>query len=175
MATTPSNVITTTLVISFTDPAQAAAANAFLSAEVDSRVDGLNLGVTNFLIGDSPGFLVYKSPNVTLKQPECTSGSANSAGSFNVEQTEIITFAKTNVATLSKPAVGNSVAWTLIGGQSATLTVNGNIVTASAPILAVYQAKYQAAAIGYRLAGVTAVGGIPETAVIVWLEGTVAQ
>ena len=168
---TATGTITTTLVITFTDPAAAAAQNLFLSAEVDGRPDGLNKGITSFLLGDSPAFLVFKSAGLTTTM-EATSGSIGGAGGgIQVKQVENITFIKTNTANLSKPAMGNSVTWIHVGGDSGALTVNGALVTTPNPILAVYQATYYASADGYRLSGVGAVAGVVEVSSVIFIEG----
>ena len=167
--------ITTTLVISFADPAAAAEENMFLSAEIDGRPDGLNKGITSFLIGDAPYFLVFRSAGLLLKPIQCTMGSANSAGSgILVKQVENITFTKTKEANLSKPPMG-VVTWIKVGSgdgpSTPTLVAGTTLCTTPNPCLAVYQATYYAAAEAYRLSGVSGVTGVAEVAVVVFIEG----
>jgi hypothetical protein len=163
--------ITTTLVISFADPAQAAAKDYHLSAEIDSRTDGFNKGVTSFLIGDSPVYLLYKSPQVSISQMTTAGSVSLMSSGVMIKMVETITFAKTREASISKPASG-SVTWLKVGGDSGNFTVSGTKVTTTVPILSVYQATYYASADAYKLSGVSAVPGVPNVSVIVFIEGT---
>jgi hypothetical protein len=161
--------VTTSLVVSFTDPNQSK--NYHLSAEIDGRPTGLNKGITSFVIGDSPVYLVYKSSAVTISQRTTAGGISGAGGGIVIPIVETVTFVKSNTANLSKPPSG-SVSWRHIGGETATLTVSETNVKASKPILAVYQATYNAVATAYRLSGVSAIVGVPNVTVIVFIEGT---
>lgn len=161
--------VTTSIVVSFADPNQSKSYH--LSAEIDARPDGLNRGITSFVIGDSPIYLVYKSSAVTITQTTTAGGISGAGSGIVVPVVETVTFVKSNTASLSKPPSG-AVSWRHIGGDVATLRVSETTVTASSPILSVYQATYNAVASAYRLSGVSAINGVPNVTVIVFIEGT---
>lgn len=162
-------VITTSLVIQFDDPTQGAS-GAHLSAEIDSRPDGLNLGVTQFIKWlDDPGFLVYKTPNVATTFTT-TAGSVNAVRVDAIAVTDYLSFAKSREASLSKPPTG-AVSFTPIGsGGTASFTVNGTRVIANNVITAVYKAEYTTTGYGYRLEG-----GNGVDIVLILIEGTVSE
>jgi hypothetical protein len=116
----------TTIVVQFgTDTSADAAANAHLSAEIDSREDGLNGGNTRFAPGDTAYFLVYKSDNVTLSSPISSAGTVSFNGTTSVPKEEEVVFAGTNEARLRVPAAGglSNVKW--LGNTLGNLSVNG--------------------------------------------------
>jgi hypothetical protein len=115
-------------------------------------------------------YLVYKSSEVSITQ-ETTAGSVSPFGSASIEIVDTVTFTKSKQASLSKPPA-SGVTWKHVGGQSASLSVKGTTVTAGSPILAVYQATYMTTGLAYRLSGVSAVTGVPNVSVIVYIEGT---
>lgn len=159
------NSITTSLVVSFGDPDDAL--EGHLSAEIDARPEGFNKGVTSFIPGDSPAYLVYKTPNVVITQI-ATAGSISSIGSVQVEVSEIVTFAKTREGSLSKPPLGG-VSWTPYGGSGYTPSVSGTKLTVPEPIIAVYKAVFTTLALAYRIVGV----GVPS--VLIFIEGTITS
>ena len=167
-----SRKITATLVVSFTDPDVASEANASLSAEIDSREDGLNGGDTQFLTTDfdGAGYLVFASPGVSYTQ-QASSGTPSGAGPQSVEVVETITFTKTKEASLSKTPSGG-VTWIHIGGDNVTPNVNGNKLTLATPAFSVLQATYHAAADGYRIQPPNAIPGVKDLAVVIFIEGT---
>jgi len=75
-----------------------------LSAELDSRTDGLNNGLTSFNPGDTAYILVYKTPNVTITEATVSAGSIADAGTAVVELEEDVFFEDSNTASLNKPA-----------------------------------------------------------------------
>lgn len=162
--------ITTTLVIQFTDPA-AAGAGYQLSAEIDSRPDGLNKGVTSFIFGDSPGFLVYYSSGVSISNMQSSAGGISSAGTSQVEVVEFVTFANTREASLSKPPSGG-VSFVSMGGSAGAPSVSGSTCTLSSPAVAVFQATYFTTGHGHRLTGVSKPAGVSELPVVIYIEGT---
>jgi len=159
--------ITTTLVISFADPS--ASADYHLSAEIDSRPTGFNKGVTSFIFGDSPAFLVYYSSGVSITL-ESSTGNVSPCGTAQVEVVEFLQFANTREASLGKPPSGGVTFESMGGGGSPT--VIGTKVFLSTPDVAVIKATYYSTAHGYRLSGVSQPGGITELPVLVYIEGT---
>lgn len=164
------NQITTSIVVSF-GLAGDGSGGAHLSAEIDGRDDGLNDGITNFIFGDSPVYLVYKTPNVTYTQ-RSTQGSLGGRGSTIVEVEDIVTFAEVREGSLSKPPAGG-VNWTNLGGDSASFTVTGTSVVADRPIFAVYRATYNTVADAYAISGVSQVAGLPNISVLVLIKGVI--
>ena len=158
--------ITTTLVISFADPSSG---EYHLSAEVDGRPTGYNKGVTSFIFGDSPVFLVYYSPGVSITL-ESSTGSVSGVGTTSVDVVEFIQFANVREASLSKPPSGG-VSFTSMGGGGSP-TVSGMKVYLSQPEVAVFRAVYTTTGHAYRLSGVSQPNGITELPVLIYIEGT---
>lgn len=163
--------VTTSIVVQFLDRT-GGETGAHLSAEVDSREDGLNSGITQFYAGDSPAFLVYKSSDVTIGSMETTSGVIVPAGSGEISIEEIITFTKTAESNVSKPPISAPVL-TLLSGSAPGLSSIGSKVFTSAPCLAVVRAVYNASFTAYRLTQVPeTLGGSKEFPVIIFISGT---
>jgi len=152
-----SGKITTSLVVQFNDPEGGGGEGRYLSAEIDGREDGLNQGDTNFVLGSSPGFLVFKSSGLTYSMKQ-TDGSIANEGSVSVEVTETVTFADSNEASLQKPPSG-AVTWVALGaGGGGNFLVEGTKVTVAggAKIFGIYEATYRTTADAYRLTSATA-------------------
>lgn len=165
--------ITTTLVVNFRG---GDASDGVLRAEIDGRADGLNLGQTRFGAGSSPGFLIYKSSNVTLTSITPSTGSISNEGSFDVEQEETLNFAKDQQASVQRPiknGVLTSFKW--LGTDLGTPVVNDE-TTISVPSVGVGVLKitYDSIAIGRRLNGVAVpLNGETEFPVLILIEGQV--
>lgn len=160
-------VVTASLVVQFgdTDSEQYT-----LQAEVDARDDGFNKGVTQFLPGDSPAFLVYKSPELTLSFEQST-GNRSSLGSVTIPQEEFLVFANENTAQLSKPPEGSVTLKRLAGVSGAVL--NRQEVRIPEKGVAVYKATYNARAYAYRMTGIpTSLQGETSFPVVVVIIGT---
>lgn len=174
--------VSTSIVISFKSQEAADAANAILTAELDTRDDGYNAGRSSFLFGDQPVYLIYKTSNVTFDQ-YTTAGSTQYVGNVTIEVDEVITFLREQEASISKPP-STAVTFTLIGGDgmdTANLTVSGTRVTYSpddpeaTPPLAVVRATYNTTALAYRLIGVTdpQIDGLEDYPVVIYILGDV--
>lgn len=168
--------ITTNLVIRFQTTDSSAAENAVLSAELDTRDDGLNEGRSQFLYGDTPAYLIYRTDNVTYTQ-ESTAGSVQYIETGSIEVIETISFVGETEARLSKPPLGG-VAFTLVAGRDvdvSTLTVVGTRVTNPVEALAVVKAQYMTRYEAYRLIGVTdpMVPDLEDYEVIIYILGTI--
>lgn len=143
-------VVTTNLIVQFGSPEDA---QFFLQAEIDGRDDGLNGGRTQFLPGDQPWFLVYRSPVLDLTF-EASSGNVFRGGSELIEQSEFITFARTTEASLSKLPEGAVTFTKLAGTGPSSPTVIDEKLTVPDPIVAVYKAVYNARADNCQLRNV---------------------
>lgn len=163
--------VTASIVVNF----KAAGSNAagILSAEVDGREDGLNLGKTSFVPGDSVGVLVYKGDDVKIDAVSSSAGSISSLGTEVVTITELVQFANVNTASLSKPVHSiTSTKWLGRNGGSVSLTDQVNIKVAN-PVVAVLKITYTSLARGYRLSGVPhPLSGETEYDVLVYFEGS---
>lgn len=149
-----SNVVSTSLVVSFTQ-ASGAGTGGSLTAEIDSRPDGLNNGVTQFLPGDSPAFLVHKSEGVSIDEMLASEGTIESLGPITMTIEEDVMFTKSNQGRLNKPASGGITVMRQTPGSPAIQTLGQNLVTTSdnSVVLAVYHVRYSSQADAYRLVG----------------------
>ncbi len=160
------NVITTSIVVEFTDPE----GSGILKVEIDDRPaseGGLNNGETSFPPGSSPGLLLYRSNNVGTLTQQTSEGQLAGAGTFLVQKQEFITFAGVAEAELSYPAAGGVNILRSMGVGGATLSGQTKMVLPS-PGVGVIEVRYMAQAIGYRLVG--AGSGMP---VVVFFQGAV--
>ena len=97
------------IVVSFGNQSAAAtAANAHLSAQIDSRPTGLNGGNTSFNPGDTCWILIFMSDNVALDGDPVLSAGTLGGGQLvtGISITEQLTFANVNTASLSVPSTG---------------------------------------------------------------------
>ena len=162
--------ITTSLIVQFGTPDGGGTDASTLTAELDAREDGLNAGNTNFLPGDSPGFLVFASPGVSYTF-QTSSGSITPAGTGTIPVEEILTFPLSREQSLRYYPVGG-VALTLLAGSGPGLASSGPSVTLAANSVAVVRASYQAAYSSFRLTGVPlALGGLTSFPVVVMVIG----
>lgn len=106
-----------------------------LSAEIDDRDDGYNLGDTDFDPGDTAYFLVYKYSGLTLLAPIASAGSVayrddkgNANVTVNITKTEYLTYANEDSASLSVPAKSiTSRTW--LGANLGTTSLQADEVT----------------------------------------------
>ena len=165
--------VTASIVVNF----KAAGSNAagILSAEVDGREDGLNLGKTSFVPGDSVGVLVYKGDDVKVDAVSSSAGSISYLGTQLVTITELVQFANVNTASVNKPIASiNSTKWLGNDGGNVSLTDQVNLKIAN-PVVGVLKITYTSIARGYRLSGVPhPLSGETEYDVLVYVEGSFA-
>ena len=146
---------TTSIVVSFgSQSAAATAANAHLSAQIDSRPSGLNGGNTSFNPGDTAWFLIFMSDNVQLDGAPVASAGTIGGGQLvsGINIVEQLTFANTNVANLSVPATSiASNKW--LGNNLGALSLTGNKseVTASQTGVGVCKIDFLANALAYSI------------------------
>ena len=167
----------TTIVVQFGSPQRdGQSAAAHLSAEIDSRPDGLNGGKTSFLPGDRVGILVFKTPNVAVSAIECSSGSISTGGNVTVTRSEELTFANSDTANLSVPASGAlSTRW--MGRSLGTLSVAGDeptAVRASSRGIGVARVSFPAQADSYWLNSPATIDGLTDFSIVVVIVGEVS-
>lgn len=168
------NIVTTTLVVDFSSQS---GAGSILVAEIDdypSSEGGLNAGKTSFSSGDSPGYLVYYSSDVTIIEHLTSLGLIQNLGSRVVTITETLQFPKTKEASLSKPALAMpSLTWygnSLSGGVLGPLGTSISFITEG---VAVCKAVYQATANQFRLVNIPAtIEGSSEFEALIYIAGT---
>jgi len=161
--------VTTSLVVRFS-PSSAGSAGR-LTAEIDSRPDGLNKGKTSFAPGDSVGFLVYAGEGVSITAVVPTLGTVGNVGAQSVAIEEFVQFANVAEASLRAPASGG-VAAQWVGRDGGNFSIVNGIVTLDEPGIGMLHASYSATAQGYVLSGIPAeVAGLTEFEVLVYIEG----
>lgn len=165
-----------TITVKFTNAAAAAAANAHLSAEVDSRPAGLNAGKTTFIPGTSAYMLIYKSPNVALVAGEASAGSFSYGGTAVVQQSEELQFLDVATATLKVPREGDIVSYQWIGRDLGTpsVGVDGKTITVPTAGVAVLKIVYDAIATIGALTAPESVNGEVDFSVLVLIKGEVS-
>jgi hypothetical protein len=156
--------VVTTLVVQFQS------ATAGLSAEIDSRPTGLNLGNTSFVPGDLAYFLVYPTGGATITQVLSSVGSVSSAGSVTIEVEETLTFANTNKANLSKQYVSGAT-YTWYGNNLGAVTFKGTQVIAATSGVGVLSVKYNTTAYAYAINSPTLVNGKTSFQILVVIIG----
>ena len=117
-----------TIRVQFGNP-DGSGSDGHLSAEVDTRPDGLNGGRSSFSPGETAYILVYKSDNVSITDTICSAGSLSAQGSAVVTVTEELMFEDADTATLGKPA-RSAIAQSVWYGRSlGGLTLQSDKVT----------------------------------------------
>jgi len=157
--------------------------SGILSAEVDSREDGLNDGNTSFIPGvDDPVILLFKSAGVVIDEMTTSIGTLTPTTSGEpYEVDEFVQFNNTRSSSLSYP---NSQPSNPSSPGSGSFTyewygVNGGVVTdtetqINIPLKAVaaLRMKYVSAYTAYRLTNVPAeINGETEFPVIIYIAG----
>lgn len=170
--------ITTSITVSFgNSEGSDGESNGHLSAEVDSRENGMNKGKTSFEAGDTVGFLVFKSSNVTYSSPKSSAGSIGGGGGGAVERTEEITFAGTDTASLSVPCSGiKSIQW--IGnslGSPALDSEDKVTLKLSSPGVGIAKITYIANADGYTLTSPSSLNGSKNFSIAIFIAGEVKK
>jgi hypothetical protein len=169
MATTSNSVVTASLVVNF----DSGGSDGILSAEVDDRSDGLNLGNTNFAPGDRVGILMFKTTNVVMDPgtPVITGGTIAGAGSGTLVVEEDITFAKEKEANSKYPI--NSVSSYIWMGTSGGTLSKKNETTFSIPAeaIAIARVRYVTNWTGYYLQSPVTLSGLSSFSILVFFSG----
>jgi hypothetical protein len=168
-----SNAPTTTLRVSFGQSTGSGA--SYLSAELDSREDGLNAGNTQFVPGNVAWFLVHKGANVQIDGVESSAGTASLAGQVTYVKTEEVVFEGGKTASLSMPSQGISgVKWLGRNLGGLVLGDDGQTVTASTEGVAVAKVSYSVMATTGSLTSPSVIDGETEFSIAVIVTGSVA-
>ena len=148
-------------------------AGGHLSAEIDSRPEGLNQGRTSFVPGDAAWFLVYKSANVSYSAPVPSAGSVGGGAVIVVEKEDDIAFADTDTASLPIPATSIvSVTW--LGNALGALALSDpQTLKASSKGVAVARVRYRANANSHVLQSPPSVAGLTDFSILVFILGQV--
>ncbi|MFZ5536723.1 MAG: hypothetical protein ACOZAP_04500 [Pseudomonadota bacterium] len=164
-----------TIRVQFGNPDAASAANAHLSAEIDSRNDGLNGGKTSFAPGESVYILVYKTNNVSITQAASSAGSITQSGSATVEIEEDVMFEDTDTGNLGRPVTGGIAGTVWMGRSLGSLSVQADKTTvkASQKGIAVARVKYTTHALVYKLSSPTSLNGLEDFSILAVIQGEV--
>lgn len=103
--------------------------DAYITAEIDGRPDGLNQGKTSFAPGDTAYFLIFKSQGVDVQQILSSAGSiSRRSRSLYVTRTEDVFFNDTNEGSLGVPSTGiDSIVW--LGNSLGLVTLQSDQMT----------------------------------------------
>ena len=151
-----------------------------LSAEIDSREDGLNGKKTSFAPGDKIAILVFKSDNVEITRVECSAGSIAPGGDNGytwAHRKDDLQFVDTDIATLAVPVAASepTISWDWLGRSLGTLTLRADrrTVKASSKGVAVAKAWYYAKALVYILSTPANIGDEDDFSIVVLIAGEV--
>lgn len=162
-----------TIRVQFGSPDGADAAG-HLSAEIDTRPDGLNGGRTSFNPGETAYILVYKSDNVSITDTICSAGSLSPQGSAIVSVTEELMFEDADTASLGKPARSGLSQSVWYGRSLGSLTLQSDKVTVKAAAKGVGVAKvtYDALAQVYALSSPATLNGETDFSILAVIKGS---
>lgn len=144
-----------------------------LSAEIDTRPDGLNGGRVSFSPGETAYILVYKSDNVSITDTISSAGSLSAQSSIVVTVTEELMFEDSDTAQLSKPA-RSAISQSVWYGRSLgglTLQPDKITVKAQAKGVAVAKVTYDALALVYALSSPSTLNGETDFSILALIKG----
>ena len=162
-----------TIRVQFGNP-DGSGSDGHLSAEVDTRPDGLNGGRSSFSPGETAYILVYKSDNVSITDTICSAGSLSAQGNAVVTVTEELMFEDADTATLGKPAHSSLSQSVWYGRSLGGLTLQSDKVTvkASSKGVAVAKVTYDALALVYTLSSPSTLNGETDFSILALIKGT---
>lgn len=165
-----------TIRVQFGDPAAALSANAHLSAEIDTRPDGLNGGRSSFSAGEDVYLLVYKSSNVTISQAVASAGSVSSVGSTVVNVEEDVMFEDSETSNIMRPATRGITDTLWLGRSLGALTLQSDKTTVKAAQkgIAVARVTYKTDALVYKLTSPAQLAGLTDFLILVVIQGDVS-
>lgn len=161
--------VTAHLVVQFSASASSGQSSG-LSAEVDSRLDGLNNGVTDFLPGQTAYILVWPTGTAVVDQVLPSAGTVIAAGEASVFLEETLQFANTDEAT-TRRKVTDSASWTWLGNSLGDITFDGTKAKAQVKGVALATVKYRAVAKVYALTSPNSVAGLRTFDILVVVTG----
>lgn len=161
-----------TIRVQFGNPDSEAAGH--LSAEVDTRPDGLNGGKSSFNPGETAYLLVYKTDNVSITDTVCSAGSLIAQGSTTVTVTEELMFEDVDTASLSKPARAGLSQSIWYGRSLGNLSVQSDKLSVKAETKGVAVAKvtYDTLAYVYALSSPATLNGETDFSILAIIKGT---
>jgi hypothetical protein len=147
-----------------------------LSAEVDTRPDGLNGGRSAFNPGETVYILVYKSDNVSITDTICSAGSMSAQGSTVVTKAEELMFEDADTASLAVPARSGIASMVWYGRSLGSLSLQSDKVTARAASkgVGVVKVSYEALALVYALSSPATLNGETDFSILAIIKGTAA-
>lgn len=147
-------------------------AQGHLSAEIDTREDGLNGGRSSFEPGETVYILVFTSANVRITDAICSAGSLASSGTAVVPVTEEVMFEDTDTASLNKPARSGLAEVVWFGRSLGELSLtDATSVRASQRGIAVAQVRYEALAQVYALSSPSTLNGQSDFSILALIRG----
>lgn len=180
---------TATVAVQFTSPdsgdgsgdngSGGAGSGASLSAEIDSRSDGLNAGKTSFVPGDVVAILVFRSANVSIESVVCSAGSITGGNqTVQLPKEQDISFMGTLRSSVSSQGTPGSLGGQWMGKSLGSVTLEGDGVTAVASggdpsKVGVYRATFQSTAWVYYLTSPATLNGSSDYAINVLVTGKV--
>lgn len=153
--------------------AESGAAAGHLSAELDTRPNGLNGGRTAFNPGETAYILVYQSDNVSITETICSAGSLSVQGTTVVSVTQELMFEDADSASLDKPARSGITQSAWYGRSLGGLTLLSDKLTvkASAKGVAVAKVTYNALAQVYALSSPATLNGETDFSILALIKG----
>lgn len=144
-----------------------------LSAEIDSRPDGLNGGRVSFNPGETVYILVYKSDNVSITDTISSAGSLSAHGSAVVTITDELMFEDDDTAQLSRPAMSSLSQSVWYGRNLGNITLQSDKITvkASSKGVAVAKVTYETQALVYALSSPTTLNGETDFSILALIKG----
>ena len=166
--------VTATLVVSFDEKeVSVTGVSGLLTAEIDDRATGLNLGRTRFIPGDKIGYLVYKNSQVGALQHVSSLGTIENLGTQVEKQvTETLIFSRSNSADTRFPVKKNfSSRWLGKSGGGVSV-VNERSVQVANPVTAVLEVTYTTIFSEHRVINIpTVVNGKTAFPLVVTITG----
>lgn len=160
--------VKTTIVVQFSQ--QNAGGGSQLTAEIDSREEGLNAGKTSFAPGDSASFLIFKTPNVTIDSVQASAGGLTPLGNGLYAVDEFLNFADEAEASLSKPYYSGA-AFTWYGANLGTITFLDGRARIATPGVGVARVTYNAQYTAYSLNSPPTLAGSNNFPILVVVKG----
>ena len=156
--------VTTSLTIGFSSNLD----KSVLSLEVDSRPTGYNNGKTSFFAGDSPAFLLYKSPAVALQVLRATQGLIQHIGTVTMVEDEWLECPMASSVNTGKPVDSGMTILGSYGDATTGYSVQESGIYFPTKRLVVLHVQYTTKATAYRITGT--LGDAP---IIVYALGSV--
>lgn len=155
--------------------AESAYSTRHLSAQIDTREDGLNNGKSSFSPGEMVAFLVFEGPGVTHDYPVCSAGSValfDWQGEGLLEEHDVM-FQNNDSVTVGKP-IAELLNVTWVGRSLGDLTLQDDKLTLRATNEGVAVARIEYRTVtpkAYVLQSPQTIAGLSDYAILVYIEG----